>query len=218
MQTGSGPQGQVEASIGPWARAAAGGATEVASPRRGAWGPAAPLRHTRHGPDHTLLGKPAILRRLDMALALRRSWRMRTEKSPRYVICGWLLVTMLVLATSASGGERMRHSGSIYSVAHDGRTFVLAEVGPWQPRDGGTVILYRTITVTPDTEYVIVARADRGPNGFAGDFVELELRSDGIYLNDYITVDCRHEGKRLVALKITVVELPVAETVVGMGR
>jgi hypothetical protein len=28
-----------------------------------------------------------------------------------------------------------------------------------------------------------------------------------IYLNDYVTIDCWHEGKRLVALKITVLEV-----------
>jgi hypothetical protein len=141
---------------------------------------------------------------------------MRAPK--RQIVFGSLLFIMIGLTASASAGDRMRHSGSIHSVAEDGQTFVLAEVGPWQMRDGETVTTYRTITLTPDTEYVIVARADRGPNGLAGEFVELELESDGIYLNDYVTVDCRHEGKRLVALKITVIELPVTEIGVGMQR
>jgi len=109
----------------------------------------------------------------------------------------------------------MRHSGSIVSVSGDGQSFVLAEVGPWQVRAGKTVITFHTISVTPDTQYVIVARAYRGPGSLQGDFVELPLESDGIYLNDHVTVDCRHEGRRLVALKISVIEFPVDETAVG---
>jgi hypothetical protein len=30
---------------------------------------------------------------------------------------------------------------------------------------------------------------------------------ESVYLNDYVTVECRHEGKRLLAVKITVAEL-----------
>ena len=41
---------------------------------------------------------------------------------------------------------------------------------------------------------------------------ETPLGPDGIYLDDYVTIDCLHEGKRLIALKITVTEvLPVID-------
>ena len=66
-------------------------------------------------------------------------------------------------------------------------------------RQGETVITYRTITLAPETEFAIVARADTAPTGFPGDFVETRLGPEGVYLNDHVTVDCRHEGKRLVA-------------------
>jgi hypothetical protein len=127
-------------------------------------------------------------------------------------LCVKLLVTVVVaavvlgLATPAAAGARMRHSGFIASIAEDGRTFVLAEVGPWRVRDGKTVITYRTITVTLETQYAFGARADRGPNGFTGDFVELPLESDGLSVNDYVTVDCRHDGSQQVALKIILIE------------
>ena len=128
-----------------------------------------------------------------------------------------LFVSMVVLcvglAVPAGAGETMKHSGSIVSVADDATTFVLAEVGSWQVRDGATVITYRTITVTPRTEFAIVGRENEPASGFPGDFVEAPLDPDGVYLNDHVTVDCRHEGTRLIALKITVTEVwPAIET------
>jgi hypothetical protein len=116
------------------------------------------------------------------------------------------------LTASASAGERVKHSGSIVSIAADVKTFVLAEVGPWQVRKGATVITYRTITLAPETGYAIVARTDQAPSGFPGDFVETLIGPESVYLHDYVTVDCRREGKRLMALKITVTEVPVGDT------
>lgn len=73
-------------------------------------------------------------------------------------------------------------SGSIVSIDDEAGTIVLAEVGPWKVRGGKTVLTYRTITVTPETQLAIVGR-------------------------DYSNFDGLHEGKRLVALKITVLEV-----------
>jgi hypothetical protein len=121
-----------------------------------------------------------------------------------------LLVTavLIVLGTAAFAGpaQTMKHSGTIIAIADDGRTFVLAEVGPWRVRNGATVITRRTITVIPETAFAIAARNVETPGGFAGEFVETPLGPEGVYLYDYVTVDCRHEGKRLMALKITVTE------------
>jgi len=132
-------------------------------------------------------------------------------KTLGHVLSASLLTMLLGLAAPASAEERMNHSGSIVFIAEDARSFVLAEVGPWQVRDGATVITYRTITVTPETEFAYVVRADPAPSGFPGDFVETPLGPEAVYLDDYVTVDCRHEGKRLVALKITVTEVPAAD-------
>lgn len=120
------------------------------------------------------------------------------------------LLVLLGLAASAPAAETMKHSGTIVSIAADGKTFVLAEVGPWQVRDGATLVTLQTITVAPGTEFAIVARESETSSGFPGDFVETRLGPDGVYLSDYVTVDCRHEGRRLMALKITVTE-PWAE-------
>jgi hypothetical protein len=119
-----------------------------------------------------------------------------------------VIAVLLALAASASADELVtRHSGTIVAIADDARTFVLAEVGPWQVRNGAIVITDRTITLAPATQYAMVGRADDAPSGFPGDFVELVLGPESVYLNDYVTVECRHEGKRLLAVKITVAEL-----------
>lgn len=116
------------------------------------------------------------------------------------------------LTPSASAGERVKHSGSIVSIAANVKTFELAEIGPWQVRKGATVITYRRITLAPETEYAIVARTDQAPSGFPGDFVETPIGPESVYLHDYVTVDCRYEGRRLMALKITVTEVPIGDT------
>ena len=116
------------------------------------------------------------------------------------------------LTASASAGERLKHSGSIASIAADATTFVLGEIGPWQVRKGATVITYRTITLAPETEYAIATRTDQAPSGFPGGFVETPIGPESVYLHDYVTVDCRHEGERLMALKITVTEVPAGDT------
>jgi hypothetical protein len=116
------------------------------------------------------------------------------------------LVLLVAVAAAASAGQLEKRSGSIVAIPDDAKTFVLAEVGPWQVRDGATVVTRRTIALTPETEFAIVSRADPGPGGFLGEFVETRIGPDGVYLNDYVTVECRHDGGRLVAVKITVVE------------
>jgi len=117
------------------------------------------------------------------------------------------LVIVLGVVGTSGAQEIVKHSGSIVAIDDRAGTVVLAEVGPWKVRNGATVITYRTITVTPETEFTIVGRQDRGPGGFPGEYVEDALQPGAIYLNDYVTIDCRHEARRLLALKITVVEV-----------
>ena len=118
------------------------------------------------------------------------------------------LIMVFALAAPAGAAEIERHSGSIESIPENARTFVLAEVGPWQERNGKIVLTHRTIELTPEPKYAIVARVDAAPSGFHGDWVEFEIGPERVYLNDQITVECRNVGKRLVALKITVIEVP----------
>jgi hypothetical protein len=123
-----------------------------------------------------------------------------------------ILVIVLRFSGAADAGNVMKHSGSIASFADDERSFVLSEIGPWQMGSGATGTIHRTIALTPETEFSIVARADGAPSGFPGDFVEMRMGVASVFLNDYVTVECRHEGGRQVALKVTVVYVPPAAT------
>lgn len=126
----------------------------------------------------------------------------------RHITFVSVLIALLGLAAAASAGERMKHTGSIVAIADDGKSFVLAEVGPWRVRDGATSVTYRTITLAQGTAYAIAVRAAAPPSGFPGDFVEILVNPKFVYLHDSVTVDCLHEGPRLVALKITVIDVP----------
>ena len=127
-------------------------------------------------------------------------------------ILRWLtVVTALVAAVAFAGTagaqERMKHSGTIVAIDEKAGTIGLAEIGPWKVRDGQTVMTYRRIIVTPETEFAIVGREYATLDGWPGEFIEGTLPSDGLYLDDYVTIDCLHEGSRQIALKITVTEV-----------
>ena len=136
-----------------------------------------------------------------------------TSQILRYIS---LLLFLVGMAIPSSADDRMKHSGTIFAIEDGGASFILAEVGPWRP--GGALVTYRTITITSKTQFAIVARAEAAPTGFPGDFVELEIERHGLYMNDFVTVDCQHRGNRLLALKITVTDVPFPETGIGSLR
>ena len=117
------------------------------------------------------------------------------------------LVAALGFAGAGAAEERMKHSGTIVAIDEAARTIVLAEIGPWTVRDGKTVVTYRTITVTPETEFSIVGREYATFDGWPGEFLEGVLPSGAIHVDDFVTVDCLHKGTRQIALKVTVTEV-----------
>jgi hypothetical protein len=120
------------------------------------------------------------------------------------------IAVVLALAGIAGAQEVTKHSGVIVDADEQAGILVLAEVGPWQVRDGATVITYRTISLTSRTEFAIVFRAEDAASGFPNDFVETPLEPWAVYVDDHVTIECRYEGARLVALKLTVTDLPGA--------
>lgn len=125
----------------------------------------------------------------------------------RFIVLIATLALLLAPAHSVRAADLMKHSGVI--VDFDGKTdtIVVAEVGPRRVPDGATVITYQRIALTPETQFAIVFRTE-GRMRFAGDFVESPLERAGVYVDDSVTVECRHERGRMIALKITVVDLP----------
>ena len=104
--------------------------------------------------------------------------------------------------------EVFKHSGLVVEYDPTTHTIVLSEVGPWKVRDGVTVVTRQRIEVTPETEFRIVFRADDAGDEFPGQFVEAPIEAAGIYVDDWVTVECRHEANRMIALTVTVLDLP----------
>jgi hypothetical protein len=123
-----------------------------------------------------------------------------------------VLVVLMALGSPVSADDVVKHSGRIVGIADGARTFVLEEVGPWKVRNGETVMTRQVITLLPETRFTIVGREDGASSGFKGDFVEMTLAPEDVYLYDYVTVECRHEGGNMLALKIMVMELPDGDT------
>jgi hypothetical protein len=119
-----------------------------------------------------------------------------------------LLLTIAFGTGMAAADATKKHSGAIVATDEGKAAFVLAEVGPWQLRDGNTVLTNRTVVVTDTTEWTVVKRAEATPSGFPWDFVEATLDRWDVHPGTFVTADCLHKGKALIATKVTVVELP----------
>lgn len=128
------------------------------------------------------------------------TWEV-TNMRPRIV---WIVGLLAVLVwTVAASAEVVMHSGTVASFDAAAGTLVLDEVGPWQVTDGRTVITKRRIDVAPATEIVMVRRDATA--SFPGAFVTLPL-SRTVAVGDFVTVECKHEGGQMLALRITVIE------------
>ena len=116
----------------------------------------------------------------------------------------WLIAlasaTILVATGPPVVAEQMaKYSGTVLAIDVAHGQLVLEEVGPW--RGGVTQRTRRTIALTPETEYAIGLRANP-PGGFPGEFIEGPLHPTDIEVGDMVTVLCRKDGHRPVALKI----------------
>jgi len=125
---------------------------------------------------------------------------------PRVLVATSSLV--FVLAAQAGAGDIVRHSGTIVNIDERTESIVLEEIGPWRVASGKTVITLLKVAIAPDAPILLARRAARAPSGFDGDYVEEPMAPWGLAPGDFVTVECRHEGKRLIALKVTVADTP----------
>ncbi len=122
-----------------------------------------------------------------------------------------LLVVLVLLSTAAADAARtIRHSGTVLSIDSQSRVMVVEEVGPWRLEHGKTVVARRTISLTPQTRFNLFMRADV-PGDYPGNFIEVALDRSDVSRGDFVTVDCVHKGRRLVALTVTVADVPAME-------
>lgn len=125
---------------------------------------------------------------------------------PRALLAASSLV--LVLAAQGGAGDVVRHSGTIVNIDERTEAIVLEEIGPWRVASGKTLITLLKVAIAPDAPILLARRSARAPSGFGGDYVEEPMAPWGLAPGDFVTVECRHEGKRLVAIKVTVADTP----------
>jgi hypothetical protein len=119
-----------------------------------------------------------------------------------------LTLVAIVAAASPADAEDGRHSGTVITIDRAAGALVVGEVGPWLVRQGETVITPRTVTITGDTAFVRIERRPETPSGFPGDFVEQGAERWAVQSGDFVTVETRREGFRLVATRVAVVVIP----------
>ncbi len=118
---------------------------------------------------------------------------------------GFVVALFVVLALPLWAGETTNISGTIVALNKEAGTIVVGEVGPWRVKEGATEITPRTVAVTAGTEFKQVRRAEgAGPTGWVGEFVEVAVGPWELKRGDFVTVQVRHEGPRLTALKVAV--------------
>lgn len=117
-----------------------------------------------------------------------------------------LLLVMLVLTSASPGAEISRHSGIVLAVDRVAGTVILGELREWRTQQG-VEIIRRPIVVEVATAFVRARRQPEAPSGYRGDWTEEALAAWGLQEGDFVTVECVHEGSRLVATRITLVDV-----------
>jgi hypothetical protein len=131
------------------------------------------------------------------------------KRSQPYLAVALLAASVLALAAAvASATGEMTVSGTVTAIDIANGTLTVTEIGPWTVTSGETVIARRTFTLTARTEFARVARADSiAPTGWVGDFVEAPSTADQLRPGDFVTVEGERSGSRLMARRVTVVDL-----------
>lgn len=107
---------------------------------------------------------------------------------------------------AAPAGAQSRHSGTVTALDADRGTLTVGEVGPWVRRDGETVTIRRTFSLTAETRIVRVERrAEVAPGGWPGDFVEVPISLADLAPGVFVTVETDAAGTRPAARKISAV-------------
>jgi hypothetical protein len=114
---------------------------------------------------------------------------------------------LILLAGGVDGAEVVKHSGVVVRIDRELGTFVLDEVGPWQVRAAATVTTPQTVVVTRATDFVLAKRVKDPPSGYRGDFIEVKLEPWDFAPRDFVTVECRRERGRMIALRVVLTEL-----------
>jgi hypothetical protein len=120
---------------------------------------------------------------------------------------GALLLLIMLLASPAApiaaAPATARHSGAVVFIDAERGVMIVDEVGPWRVENERTVITRLRIDLTRETLFNTFVRIN-APGRFAGEFLEVALDATDVTPGDIVTIDCRHEGDRLVAKVVTI--------------
>jgi hypothetical protein len=127
----------------------------------------------------------------------------------RYV--SLILFTLAVLLVephivSAAANDTVTHSGTVLAIDVRGRRLVFEEIGPWRAHRGVMQTIRRTVELVPATRFTFASRTD-APCDSVGAWVEGPLDPVFLEVGDAITIECRHEGARLIAVKVIVTNM-----------
>jgi hypothetical protein len=114
------------------------------------------------------------------------------------------VVCLALIVPAAYAAER--RSGHVIGIDDRAGLLVIDEIGPWQVRKGVTQTMRHTMIVTPSTRIASHIRVNV-PGRFEGDFIEVPLELSDVTVGDFVTVECRREGSKFIALSIAVAEL-----------
>ena len=101
---------------------------------------------------------------------------------------------------SAATDEMVTHYGTMVAIDVSGGQLVFDEI---VGRGGVTETIRRTVELIPTTRFMLASRTDT-PCDLVGRGVERSLDAVFVEVGDSITLECRHEGARLIAIKVTV--------------
>jgi hypothetical protein len=125
-------------------------------------------------------------------------------------VAGSLMLLLSLLtgpaAPVAAAPAGARHSGSVVFIDAERGVLILDEVGPWRAGKGRALTTRLTIDLTMDTKVNTFIRINV-PDHFAGEFIEVPLEAVDVTPGDVVTIDCRHEAGRLVAVTVTLAAL-----------
>ena len=133
--------------------------------------------------------------------AMKRWWRV----VPFTLALTITLVSVTPAAPSGlAAGPIHTHSGRVVAIDVARGVLLLDEVGPWNAKARAVQMIRRTILLLPTTDYVIALRANPR-EGFPGSFIEGQMDPEAIEPGSVVTVECLHEGPRLIARTVTLV-------------
>jgi len=128
-------------------------------------------------------------------------------QTKRGIVAFLLLVSSFNLAAIGSAeAVGVTKAGLVVAVDKVKGVIVVGDMGPLLS-NGTSEIRQYTLRVTPSTEWVGVKRASgRAPSGWIGDFVETKLTAWDVKPGDFVAVAAEGRGRRLTAVRITVVD------------